>query len=232
MLVLSRKLNQHIVFPTQDIRVEVLRIEGTTVRLGVTAPPSVVVLRGELDDPNRTEELAHKLRGRFNTAMLSINLARRQLELGKSDDAQMTLDAALNELARLEQSLVPAPRPPRRIRTLLVEDNPHESALLQGYLRLNGVDVDNAGDGDEALDYLARHECPDAVLLDMQMPRRDGASTLAAIRADPAYNDLKVFAVTGAKREDVPIESGFDGWFTKPIDPARIVEALARAVGN
>jgi len=47
MLVLSRKLNQTIVIDNQ-IEIEVLKIKGNTVRLGIRAPSSIKVLRGEL----------------------------------------------------------------------------------------------------------------------------------------------------------------------------------------
>jgi carbon storage regulator CsrA len=49
MLVLSRRTNEEITFPVLGISVEVLRIEGGKVRLGIRAPRSVRVLRGELD---------------------------------------------------------------------------------------------------------------------------------------------------------------------------------------
>jgi CheY-like chemotaxis protein len=127
---------------------------------------------------------------------------------------------------------VPQPSP-RRIQTLLVEDNPHESALLESYLRLSGLDVINASDGHEALDYLNTHEPPDAVLLDMRLPRCDGPTTVAAIRGNPTFSRLKIFAVSGAKPGEVNVPTGptgVDGWFTKPLNPARLVDTLASLV--
>ncbi len=235
MLVLSRRQNQSVVFPEFGIQVKVARIESNAVRLGVTAPRSVVVLREELAGPEAASEARHRLRGRINTATLALHLARRQLEAGRGAEAGRTLADALAALDGLEADLAPPapPRPPRRITALLVEDNPHESALLDGYLRLSGVDVINANDGEEALEYLAGGgDLPDAVVLDMRMPRRDGPSTVAAIRAQPAYNGLKLFAISGARPEEVPVSDAIDGWFTKPLDPARIVQALSRAVAQ
>ncbi|MBY0229995.1 MAG: response regulator [Gemmataceae bacterium] len=233
MLVLSRRPKQSIVFPALGITVRVLKRDGGGVRLGVTAPPSVVVMRGELDESPPRDDSAHRLRGRFNTASLALRLAQRQLQLGMEGEAERTLEEALAELARLESAVVgPAPVcRPRPITALLVEDNPHESALLRGYLRLRGVEVADACDGDEALGWLASHERPDAVLLDMRLPRRDGPATVAAIRADPANESLKVFAVTGGRPDEFGATGRIDGWFTKPLDPARIVEALERAIG-
>jgi CheY-like chemotaxis protein len=95
------------------------------------------------------------------------------------------------------------------------------------------MDVVNASDGDEALRYLSTHDQPDAVLLDMRLPRCDGPTTIAAIRSNPTWSRLKIFAVSGAKQEDVNVPTGpngVDGWFTKPLNPARLVSTLASTV--
>src|SRR5205807_2345178 len=92
---------------------------------------------------------------------------------------------------------------PHPLRALLVEDDVNESELLAGILRMSGIAVDTAGDGCQALDYLAHHERPDVVLLDMKMPRFDGPSTVTAIRGDPQLQGLKVFAVSGSTPDAV-----------------------------
>lgn len=51
MLVLSRRLNEKILLPGPNITVKVLAIKSGTVRLGITAPPDVVIVREELDQP-------------------------------------------------------------------------------------------------------------------------------------------------------------------------------------
>jgi carbon storage regulator CsrA len=253
MLVLSRRPQQLIRFPTLGISVQILRVARQSVRLGVEAPQSIPVLRGELDrqgqagDPlpsagpaaeDAARQARHQLRGRLNTATMALYLAQRQLQAGMTTHAEGTLQQAIEELERLDGELAnggPAPtRPARRIRTLLVEDNPHESALLESYLRLYGVDVANASDGHEALDYLSSHEVPDAVLLDMRMPRCDGPATVAAIRGNPALARLKIFAVSGTRPQELEMPTGpggVDGWFTKPLNPARLVDTLAVAFG-
>lgn len=250
MLIITRRTKQSIEFPTLGISIQVLRVLGRAVRVGIQAPRSIPIFREELEphlaasadlpeQPPLGNEAArrarHALRGRLNTATLALYLAQRQLEAGLSADAGSTLRHALAELQRLEGELAGSGQAPsRRIRALLVEDNAHESALLEGYLRLHGVDVVTVGDGDEALDYLATHELPDAVLLDMRLPRRDGAATLAAIRADPALAGLKVFAVSGRQPEEVGIPAGpagVDAWFSKPLNPAQLMDTLALAVG-
>lgn len=247
MLVLSRRPHQSIVFPTLGVSVRIERVSGQVVRVGVDAPVTVPVFREELAAADRSRpppaaddtarEARHRLRGRINRATMALYLAQRQTQAGLAADADGTLQAALDELLRLEQDLTGAPPPPppspHRLRALLVEDNPHESALLGSYLRLTGVDVANAADGQEALDYLATHEPPHAVLLDMAMPRCDGPTTVAAIRRNPTYSRLKIFAVSGARREDVNVPTGpagVDGWFSKPLNPARLVDSLTAAI--
>ena len=56
MLVLSRKKNEAIVIDGQ-IRIEVLKVKGNTIRLGITAPKDVRVLRGELAPFGKESEL-------------------------------------------------------------------------------------------------------------------------------------------------------------------------------
>lgn len=51
MLVLSRRLDEEIVFPGLGIRVTVLGIDGGRIKVGIEAPPTVKVLRGELASP-------------------------------------------------------------------------------------------------------------------------------------------------------------------------------------
>lgn len=54
MLVLSRRKNEEILFPSLDIAVRILRASGNTVRIGIDAPSDVKVLRGEILDVQRS----------------------------------------------------------------------------------------------------------------------------------------------------------------------------------
>ena len=110
---------------------------------------------------------------------------------------------------------------PHKSKALLVEDNPNERELLAMFLRLTGVDVDVAGDGVEALDYLHSRGRPDVMLLDMGLPRCDGPTTVREIRRDPAYAGLKIFAVAGRAQDEFDLvrgPTGVDRWFLKPVD--------------
>src|SRR5947209_4217970 len=122
------------------------------------------------------------------------------------------------------------PAPARKApRALLVEDDPNERELLAGFLRHSGLEVDTAGDGCDALDYLRSRGRPDVVLLDMGLPRCDGATTVRNIRRDPAYAGLRIFAVTGSSPDEFDLGSGpggVDRWFQKPLDPESLLRSL------
>jgi len=248
MLVLSRRENEKIVFPTLGVTVQVCGISKRAVRIGVEAPPSVSIMREEIAPISNTVTAPvpmpaplgdrHQLKNRLHTACLAVHLAQKQLQAGLEGEADESLNNALLEFAALDRELATdknkVARPRRSIRALVVDDNSNECALLAEFLRLHGIKVETACDGQDALDYLKSHDRPDVVLLDMRMPRCDGPSTVAAIRRDAAFEGLKVFAVSGATPDEWATESGprgIDGWFTKPINPAKLVSQMNQALG-
>ncbi len=235
MLVLSRRPKEKIYFPTLGVTVEVCSVKGNVVRVGIQAPPSIPIVREELaaesDKANSPRERSarHQMRNRLHTASLAIHLAQKQLQAGLDEDADETLAGALREFSDIDQQLASNATPKREIRALLVEDNGNESALLAEFLRLHGIKVETACDGQDALDYLKSHERPDVILIDMRMPRCDGPTTVATIRRNADFGGLKVFAVSGADPAECNIEigsRGIDRWFTKPINPKKLVDEL------
>lgn len=230
MLVLSRKPKEKIFFPTLGVTVEVCSVKGNVVRIGIEAPPSAPIVRNEIANSKQYASERHRLRNRLHTASLAVHLAQRQLQAGLEVEAEETLGGALSDFSVLDQELAATGgKPNREIRALLVEDNCNESALLAEFLRLHGVKVETASDGQDALDYLKSHDRPDVVLIDMRMPRCDGPTTVAAIRQDSSYDGLKVFAVSGADPKECNTEigaRGVDHWFTKPVNPNALVKAM------
>jgi len=256
VLVLSRRPNEKIVFPATEIAVQVLSIKPGAVRLGIEAPPEVEVLREELaanigyqaGGSRRSDNMARPrlaaleglVQKRLAIAEKGLAVLREQLLAGLHRDALLTLDELQEDVRLLEERLGSETRnvlhPPTgkatpRRKALLVEDNPQERELMALFLRSEGLDVDTAGDGCDALDYLRTRGRPDVVLLDMGLPRVDGPTTVQQIRSDPCCAGLKIFAVSGRSAEEykLPIgPAGVDRWFQKPVDPMSLIENLAR----
>lgn len=247
MLVLSRRLNEKIVFPALNATVQVVAVKPGSVRLGIEAPSDVLVLREEVvgrrgagPAPRDAADAAlqwlnHLFRNRLGLTAVGPAPPRQPPQGVSARDLERTLDELERALQDLRGQVEGAvqnrarPRlPTRRRKALLVEDNRNERELLAAYLRLSGLEVDTAGDGADALDYL-RGARPDVVLLDMRMPRCDGPTTVRAIRGDPAHAGLKIYAVTGCAPGEVPLAcgpGGIDRWFQKPFDPQELVRQL------
>lgn len=244
MLVLSRGASEEIHFPKLGISVKVVRVEGKRVRLGIDAPKDIEVLRGELmsSSPQRSNQESaaiseHRLRNRLNSARLSLELAAMQIENGMHDSAIDELCRSLHAFDSLEADLQnngaapQTPAQPAHPRALLVEDDDNERELLAGYLSLSGFDVDTAGDGLGALVQLSRCQPPSVVLLDMNLPKLNGRSTLQRIRGQESLRKTRVIAVSGMTPEQTGVEigpTGVDCWFRKPIDPKKLVAEIER----
>jgi two-component system, chemotaxis family, response regulator Rcp1 len=115
------------------------------------------------------------------------------------------------------------------IEILLVEDNPGDADLAIEALRDSKVlnTVHHVSDGEEAMLFLrkkgkyGRVPRPDMVLLDLNMPKKDGREVLAEIKADPDLKRIPVVILTVSKdEEDVLRSYNFHAncFITKPID--------------
>lgn len=106
------------------------------------------------------------------------------------------------------------------IRLLLVEDNEMNRDMLTRRLKRKGFTIESAGDGEEALQKIAASP-PDLVLMDMNLPVRNGWSTCRELRANEATKDLPIIALTAhamAEDEQKAREAGCNDYTTKPID--------------
>lgn len=115
---------------------------------------------------------------------------------------------------------------------LIVEDSPDNMKLFRTLLTLHGHDVLGLGGG-EGLVQQIRDARPDVVLMDIQLPERDGFALLQDIRRE-IPGALPVVALTAhamAGDRERAIGAGFDGYITKPIDirafPDQVAAALA-----
>ncbi|HTJ68658.1 MAG TPA: response regulator [Actinospica sp.] len=120
----------------------------------------------------------------------------------------------------------------RRPRVLVVDDNDVIRQLIAVNLELEGFEVHLAEDGMDCIEQLERVQ-PDAITLDVVMPRLDGFATLARLRGSVATKTLPVVMVTAcAQDSDLARgrELGVQAYLTKPFDPAELVRTVRSAV--
>ena len=103
---------------------------------------------------------------------------------------------------------------------LLVEDNEVNREMLQRRLQRAGFTLDCAADGQEALDKM-RSLQPALVLLDINLPVKDGWTVAKEAIADPQIQDIPIIALTAHAMESdrqQALASGCQDYATKPID--------------
>jgi CheY-like chemotaxis protein len=111
---------------------------------------------------------------------------------------------------------------------LIVEDTPLNLELVQDVLEIAGFDVLAARDAEECFALVAEHR-PDLILMDVQLPGKDGLQITRELRAAPETHDLLIVAMTAhAMLEDERrvMDAGCDGYLTKPIRTRRLVEQV------
>jgi two-component system, cell cycle response regulator DivK len=115
---------------------------------------------------------------------------------------------------------------------LIVEDSPDNMRLFRTLLTMRAHEVVGLTGGDGLLETLGRDR-PELVLMDIQLPGKDGFTLLAEIRASD-HRDLTVLALTAhamSGDRERALAAGFDGYITKPIDirafPVQVERALA-----
>jgi CheY-like chemotaxis protein len=115
---------------------------------------------------------------------------------------------------------------------LLVEDNVFNQKVAQRLLEKMGHQIALATNGQEALDAVTQHPYS-IVLMDIQMPEMDGLEATRRIRAagDTAHQPW-IIAMTGQVSDedrDLCLAAGMNDYISKPLQPAKLSEALARS---
>jgi CheY-like chemotaxis protein len=139
--------------------------------------------------------------------------------------APTVLPAAIFELV---DEHGPAARNEDAPRVLLVEDELPLRAMLGDLLTREGYEVLVAGDGLEALAVVDR-EGPDAVVLDLTLPRLDGYAVLSRLRARLATQQLPVLVLTAREDEEAEVrvfDLGADDFLSKPFRPRALMARL------
>jgi two-component system, OmpR family, alkaline phosphatase synthesis response regulator PhoP len=119
------------------------------------------------------------------------------------------------------------------VRILIADDEPNIVVSLEFLMRRKGYETQVARDGEEALAAVESFR-PDLVLLDVNMPRRDGFEVCQKLRAD-GWTELKIVMLT-AKGRDIEIEKGLalgaDAYVTKPFSTRELVARVAAMLGD
>ena len=114
-------------------------------------------------------------------------------------------------------------------RVLVVDDNRDSADTLSTLLKVMGCEVGVAYDGEEAL-RRGREFKPDAVLLDLGMPRLNGFQACEAMRREPWGRTICIVALTGWGQEEDrqrTQQASFNAHLVKPADPGKLTELLA-----
>jgi len=113
-------------------------------------------------------------------------------------------------------------------RVLVIEDNEQNIYMITYLLEHAGLGVVQARDGATGV-RLAKEQCPDLIILDIQLPELDGYEVAARLRAEASLASVPIVAVTSfamaGDRERI-LAAGCTGYLEKPIDPDTFVESV------
>lgn len=125
----------------------------------------------------------------------------------------------------------------RPIEILLVEDSPSDTALTIEALKAGKVvnKLNHVEDGVEAMNYLRRQgkyaktARPDLIMLDLNLPRKDGREVLAELKNDPDLKIIPVIVLTTSRSDKDILQSyqlSANCYITKPVDFAHFIDVV------
>jgi len=116
------------------------------------------------------------------------------------------------------------------IKALIVEDNPINMELVLEILTSNGISVDEAVNGEEAIEMVEK-ETYDLVLMDIELPGMDGVDATKIIKS--RHKNLPILALTSyAMKGDRErfLAAGFDDYISKPIDVNNFIDKINKLI--
>ncbi|MCW3006335.1 MAG: response regulator receiver protein [Solirubrobacterales bacterium] len=133
--------------------------------------------------------------------------------------------------------MIPPDMPLKPIDVLLVEDDPGDTLMIKEAFEDNKVRnrLSTVADGVEALAFLRRQgefsdaPRPDLILLDLNLPRKDGREVLEEIKDDPELRTIPVVVLTTSEAEEDILRSyslHANAYVTKPVDFDRFIEVV------
>ncbi|ELY44264.1 response regulator [Natronorubrum sulfidifaciens] len=126
---------------------------------------------------------------------------------------------------------------PEPAQLLLVEDNPGDVRLTKEAFKQGRIENDLyvVSDGNEALEFLHRRgeyadaPRPDLILLDLNLPRKDGEDVLEELKDHPELRSIPVIVLTSSRAEEDVVRSyelHANAYLTKPVDPDEFIETV------
>lgn len=113
---------------------------------------------------------------------------------------------------------------------LVIEDDKLNMKLMRAILGIGKYRIMEAVDAETGLN-LAREHSPDLILMDIQLPGRDGLSAARIIKRDPALKEIPVIALTSYAMEhdeEKAMQAGCAGYITKPINTRTFLDTMER----
>jgi len=113
------------------------------------------------------------------------------------------------------------------ISILVIDDDPNVRDLMVRYLQQEGFRVETASNGQEGL-HLAKQLRPNAITLDVMMPKMDGWEVLTSLKSDPDVADIPVILLTIVDSQDRGYTLGAIDYLTKPFNYKQLANLLDR----
>jgi CheY-like chemotaxis protein len=119
------------------------------------------------------------------------------------------------------------PDPSDKALILVVERDPHVKRLERFFLEQAGYRIEFADDGLQGLER-ARALMPRILITELMLPRLDGLKLCRSLKADPGTKGIAVLVFSILSATDRAREAGADGFLLKPLDDARLVDAVTK----
>jgi len=117
---------------------------------------------------------------------------------------------------------------------LIVEDIAMSRRLIGDILKYHGYEILEAENGEEGI-RMAKEHIPDLIIMDLQMPVKNGYDAIKVLKSDPMTKNIKILAVTSfamAGDREKSLEIGADDYITKPINTRELPERVKRLLSE
>ena len=116
------------------------------------------------------------------------------------------------------------------MRALVIDDSRTVRSIIGKILRDEGLEVVEAGNGREGLEQLGRTPDVELVLVDWNMPEMNGLDFIKAVRAQRAYDPIRIMMVTTETEQEQVVralEAGANEYLMKPFTPEVLIAKLS-----